>query len=85
MAGQKEFIKNIFSGIFFLGGVALIIMSVLMIGKERGLAQPKFQVEVLFRDVGGLIEGAPVQLAGVGVGTVSDISFLDKEIQERQI
>ena len=63
----------------------MILMAVLLIGRERGLTQPKFEVTVLFRDVGGLIEGAPVQLAGVNVGTVSDIRFLDEEIQERRV
>ena len=39
----------------------------------------------LFKDVGGLIEGAPVQLAGVNVGTVSDISFLDQKVDGRWV
>jgi len=85
MTEKKEFVKNFFSGVFFLGGIALILMSIAMIGKERGFTQPKFKVTVLFRDVGGLIEGAPVQLAGVNVGTVSDISFLDEEIEGRRV
>jgi ABC-type transporter Mla subunit MlaD len=32
-----------------------------------------------------LVEGAPVQLAGVNVGTVSDISFLDKKVEGRGV
>ena len=82
---KSMFYKNFLSGMFFLGGVALIFVVVFMIGKERGFTQPKFQVEVLFRDVGGLIEGAPVQLAGVIVGTVSDIRFLDKKVDGRRV
>ena len=82
---KSMFTKNFLSGIFFLGGIALIFVIIFMIGKERGFTQPKFQVEVLFRDVGGLIEGAPVQLAGVNVGTVSDIRFLDKKVDGRRV
>jgi len=82
---KSMFYKNFLSGMFFLGGVALIFVVIFMIGKERGFTQPKFQVEVLFNDVGGLIEGAPVQLAGVNVGTVSDIRFLDKKIDGRRV
>lgn len=82
---QKEFIKKFFAGAFFLAGMALIFTVVFTIGKDKGFIQPKFRIPVLFRDVGGLIEGAPVQLAGVNVGTVSDIDFLDKEIQGRRV
>lgn len=83
--GQKEFMTNFLAGVFFLVGLGLILMVIFTIGKNRGFTQPKFRVEVLFRDVGGLIEGAPVQLAGVNVGTVSDINFLEEEFQSRRV
>ena len=82
---KSMFFKNFLSGIFFLGGIALVFVIIFMIGKEKGFTQPKFQVEVLFRDVGGLIEGARVQLAGVNVGIVSDIRFLEKRIKGRRV
>jgi len=82
---RKEFMIKFFAGTFFLIGLCLILMVIFTIGKNRGFTQPKFQVEVLFRNVGGLIEGAPVQLAGVNVGTVSDINFLEKEFQGRRV
>lgn len=82
---KNTFLRNFLSGIFFLGGIVLIFGIIFMIGKDKGFIQPKFQIEVLFRDVGGLIEGAPVQLAGVNIGTVSDISFLDKKVEGRQV
>ena len=85
MMERKEFMIKFLAGIFFLIGLGLILMVVFTIGKNRGFTQPKFQVEVLFRDVGGLIEGAPVQLAGVNVGTVSDINFLEKQFQGRRV
>ena len=85
MNESRERIKNILSGIFFIGGVALIVTAVFLIGSERGLTQSKFKVSVLFRDIGGLIEGAPVQLSGVNVGTVSDISFLDQDVEGRRV
>ena len=82
---KSMFYKNFLSGLFFLGGIALLFMIIFMIGKDKGFTQPKFQVEVLFKDVGGLIEGARVQLAGVNVGTVSDIRFLDKKVNGRRV
>jgi len=78
-------VKNFFSGLFFIGGIVLILGVIFMIGKDKGLTQSKFEVTVLFRDVGGLIEGAPVQLAGVNVGTVSNISFLEKRVKGRRV
>ena len=59
---KSMFTKNFLSGIFFLGGIALIFVIIFMIGKERGFTQPKFQVEVLLRDVGGLIEVVAVSI-----------------------
>jgi len=82
---RKELMVKFFAGIFFLVGLSLIFMVIFTIGKNRGFTQPKFRVEVLFRDIGGLIEGAPVQLAGVNVGTVADINFLEKEFQGRRV
>lgn len=82
---KSMFYKNFLSGIFFLGGIVLVIGIIFMIGKDSGFSQPKFHVQVLFRDVGGLIEGARVQLAGVSVGSVSDIRFLDKKIEGRRV
>ena len=70
---------------FFLGGIILVFVIIFTIGKSKGFAQPKFQIEVVFNHVGGLIEGAPVQLAGVNVGTVSNIRFLDKKIEGRRV
>jgi len=82
---KNIFYKNFLSGIFFIGGIILFFVIIFMIGKDKGFAQPKFQVEVLFRDVGGLIEGARVQLAGVNVGIVSDIRFLEKRVKGRRV
>jgi len=85
MTDKSAIKKNVLSGLFFIGGVILIFMIVFTIGKDKGLTQPKFKISVLFGDVGGLIEGAPVRLDGVNIGTVSDISFLDKKIESRRV
>jgi len=58
---------------------------IFIIGKDKGFTQPKFKIPVLFGDVGGMVEGAPVQLAGVNVGTVSDINFLPSSFQGRRV
>lgn len=77
---KKEFVKQFWAGIFFLTGICMLLMVILMIGKDKGLTRPKFRINILYNDVGGLLDGAPVRLAGVNVGNVSDIRFLEKEV-----
>ncbi len=82
---DKETIKKISAGVFFILGVALIFMVVFMIGLEKGSTKPKFQVTVLFGQVGGLSIGAEVRLSGVEVGNVYSVDFLDDKIQGRGV
>lgn len=82
---KKEFSRNLYAGLFFVIGIVLICVVVLSIGMEKGFTQPKFKLTVLFREVGGLIVGAPIRLSGVNVGTVGKIDFLEKEIGGRNV
>ncbi len=82
---KRDFIKRLYAGIFFIIGLGLIMVVILAIGMEKGLTQPKFQVTVLFREVGGLSEGAPVRLSGVTIGTVAHIDFLKEHIRGRSV
>ncbi|MBI5415316.1 MAG: MCE family protein [Candidatus Omnitrophica bacterium] len=82
---KKELTKELLAGVFFFAGVLLIFLFVLVLGRDKGLAQPRFQAAVLYKNVGGLMEGAPVRLAGVNVGTVDNISFLNREADGRRV
>ena len=82
---NKENIKKVTAGLFFVGGIFLIFWFILVIGKNKGFAEPKFQVSVIFKDVGGLAVGAPVRLSGVSIGTVDNIDFLDQDISGRKV
>jgi phospholipid/cholesterol/gamma-HCH transport system substrate-binding protein len=82
---QNDFIKKFIAGLFFilcLGGIAVVVF---VIGVEKGLTQPKFEMTIVFTKVGGLVAGAPVRLSGVTVGTVRDIGFLDQELAGRDV
>jgi phospholipid/cholesterol/gamma-HCH transport system substrate-binding protein len=82
---SKESLKKISAGIFFIIGVILIFVIVFMIGLEKGATQPKFQITTIFKNVGGLAEGASVRLSGVSVGTVSSVDFLTEKIYGRGV
>ena len=81
--GKNENLKRFFVGLFFLIGIGLVIGVILTIGVDKGLTQPKFHITVLFRNVGGMTEGAPIRLSGVTVGNVQKINFLEKEVMSR--
>lgn len=85
MAGRKDLIREILAGAFFLLGIIVLFVFIFTIGRDKGLTEKKFQISILFRNVGGLTEGAPVRLAGVNIGTVSSIEFLDEETQGRRV
>lgn len=82
---SKDLSKNFLAGLFFLLGVFLIIAFILTLGKDKGLTESKFQIKVVFKDVGGLSEGAPARLSGVNVGNVANIDFLDEPINGRNV
>ena len=82
---KRDFIKRLYAGTFFVIGIVLILVVILAIGIEKGITQPKFQVKVLFRDVGGLGVGAPIRLSGVNIGTVAKIDFLEEKMDGRGV
>ena len=82
---KTELQRRFFAGLFLIVGFLAIIFVILALGRDKGLAQSKFQITILFKDVGGLGEGAPIRLSGVNVGTVDHIDFLEKVVNGRRI
>jgi len=78
-------IKKLAAGLFFVLGLALIVVSVFVIGIDRGLTEPKFQIIALFNEVGGLVEGSPIRISGVDVGVVGAVDFLTQPIEGRSL
>jgi ABC-type transporter Mla subunit MlaD len=80
-----DWLKKFAAGLFLVLCFILIVGSVFVIGFEKGFMEPKVQMTVLFRRVGGLMTGSPVRLSGVTVGTVESIDFLDQEVNGRGV
>ncbi|NPB09584.1 MAG: MCE family protein [Thermodesulfobacteria bacterium] len=64
-------------GIFVLIALALLTYMSLKLGEESITTKKTYPVEAIFDDVSGLVEGARVEMAGVEIGRVADISLAD--------
>lgn len=62
-------------GILLLVAVIILGAAVFLIGRRDHVFSTKNQYTISFEQVGGLAEGAPVQLSGVGVGQVESIDL----------
>lgn len=72
----KKTSQEIRVGLFIFIGLILAFIAVFSIGSKNQLFREQYTLYTNFKDVGGLITGSPVLLAGVKVGTVSRIWFL---------
>lgn len=63
------------AGLFVLLAIALLIAVIFMIGRQSRYFSDNYHLCTTFSNISGLVEGAPVQLAGVNVGGVSSIRF----------
>lgn len=64
-------------GFFILGGLALCVLALFIIGKQKNLFDPVFRVNTLFYNVSGLQVGNNVRFSGITVGTVDNISIVN--------
>jgi phospholipid/cholesterol/gamma-HCH transport system substrate-binding protein len=63
-------------GLFVVGAIVLGAIGVLLLGKSKHVFEKRVQLHATFADIAGLVQGAPVRLSGVNVGTVSQIMFV---------
>lgn len=62
-------------GIFLAAGLAVLTVSVFMLGANKSLFQRSYKLVSYFDSVQGLGNGAIVSLAGVKIGNIDTISF----------
>jgi len=64
-------------GLFVSVGIVLFFLALFLIGKQKNLFNPVFQLSANFRNVGGLQVGNIVRFSGINIGTVDNIRFLN--------
>jgi phospholipid/cholesterol/gamma-HCH transport system substrate-binding protein len=64
-------------GMFVAGGLALFILAIFIIGKQKNLFNPVFKLTTTFYNVSGLQVGNNIRFSGINVGTVDNISIIN--------
>jgi len=67
-------------GLFFALGLVILLVVIEMVGRE-GLFRRGYHLRARFDRVTGLRVGDPVRLAGVDVGSVSDLQTLERKVE----
>ena len=79
---SSKLYKNIKLGFFVSTGMALLILLLYFIGKNRNLFGSNFVLKARFENVQGLKDGNNVRYAGIDVGSVSKIKFINDTVVE---
>jgi phospholipid/cholesterol/gamma-HCH transport system substrate-binding protein len=64
-------------GLFVVIGLALFMLAIFLIGKQKNLFDPVFKLTSTFRNVSGLQVGNSVRFSGINVGTVDNILIIN--------
>ena len=64
-------------GMFIAVGLALFVVAVFIIGKQKNLFNPVFKVSAKFENVSGLQVGNNIRFSGINVGIVDHITIVN--------
>lgn len=64
-------------GLFIMGGLVLFVLAIFIIGKQKNLFNPVFQLSTKFKNVSGLQVGSVVRFSGINIGTVDNIEIIN--------
>lgn len=64
-------------GLFIAGGLALFIVVIFIIGKQKNLFDPVYKLSATFYNISGLQVGNNVRFSGINVGTVDNIAIIN--------
>jgi phospholipid/cholesterol/gamma-HCH transport system substrate-binding protein len=68
-------------GLVALTALGLAMMLIFTMGSAGGFFWQRYSLKILFDDVAGLKAGAPVRIAGVAVGSVSELQFVGDRVE----
>jgi len=60
-----------------MGGLALFVIGIFLIGKQKNLFNPVFKLTTTFYNVSGLQVGSNIRFSGINVGTVDNIKIIN--------
>jgi phospholipid/cholesterol/gamma-HCH transport system substrate-binding protein len=64
-------------GLFIAGGLAIFVIAIFLIGKQKNLFNPVFKLRTNFYNVSGLQVGNNIRFSGINVGTVDNIIIIN--------
>lgn len=64
-------------GLFVAGGLALFVLAIFIIGKQKNLFNPVFKITSTFYNISGLQVGNNIRFSGINVGTVDNIKIIN--------
>lgn len=69
-------------GLFVAGGLALLVLAVFIIGKQKNLFNPVYKLTATFHNISGLQVGNNIRFSGINVGTVDNINIINDSTVE---
>ncbi|MCF8298760.1 MAG: MlaD family protein [Saprospiraceae bacterium] len=64
-------------GLFVAGGLALFVLAIFIIGKQKNLFNPVIKLTTTFYNVSGLQVGNNIRFSGINVGIVDNIKIIN--------
>ena len=64
-------------GLFIAGGLALFVFAIFIIGKQKNMFNPVFEISSTFNNISGLQVGNNIRFSGINVGTVDGINIIN--------
>ncbi|OON69962.1 MlaD family protein [Hymenobacter sp. CRA2] len=74
---QRTAAHHVRLGLFVLAGLACLVITLFLLGRQQNLFSRSMTLEADFRNVSGLLAGNNVRLGGIPVGTVRRIQIIN--------
>lgn len=75
---QRE-TRKVAVGSVIIFAMIIVLGTIYLVGRDQGVLSRRYELRTRMNQTGGLYKGAPILLAGVRVGGVSDIFFVTTE------